>query len=51
MKIIRYTDVSGDTPTKLSIAVEEWMKNGWQPFGSPYIWNKTIFQTIVKYEE
>jgi hypothetical protein len=49
-KIVNYISIDAKTPSHLDSEVKEWMKNGWQPFGSPYKWNGFIVQVLVKYE-
>jgi len=52
--VITYT-FDGATKESFSEQVNEFIKNGWQPFGNPFIGNPytntTLFQAVVKYEE
>ena len=51
-KIIDYKVLLNDSASELSQQVKDNIKDGWQPFGAPFI-SDVLFthQAMVKYEE
>lgn len=51
-KIIDYGYVRVSTEmANLVPLVHEWLKEGWEPFGSPILSNPFKYQFMVKYED
>lgn len=50
-KIVEYNSVMGMRVEKLEMEVKEAIREGWQPFGSPYVFEDKVFQAVVKYED
>lgn len=60
MKIIEYKTVHGSSVNELDVRVNEMLRDGFQPFGSPYLSDREIegkvdtfaaYQAMVKYEK
>ena len=52
MRIIEYFIVYCDEERTIAFAeqVTAMIKNGWQPFGTPFVYNDIINQALVRYE-
>ena len=48
--IIAYFLIGGFTSAELIESVEKYMKEGWQPLGSPFVINNEVVQSVVKYD-
>jgi hypothetical protein len=50
-EIITYLTVEGHSSATLDSSVERKLKEGFQPYGNPYVFNNIFYQGMVKYKE
>lgn len=51
MKVIDYNSVMGFSVEKLETETQQAIREGWQPWGSPYVFEDKLFQAVVKYDD
>jgi hypothetical protein len=50
-KIVEYDSKYNPTIWGLTTAINEAIKEGWQPFGATFVCGTCFYQALVKYEE
>ncbi len=50
MKVLEYKILCENTINELTIEVNKYIENGWQPLGPMVMGERSKYQTLVKYE-